>query len=44
MYSIHLYICLLYIDDALECGVQVAVCSTSNELAVKTIVDQLLGI
>ena len=31
------------IDDAIACNIPVAVCSTSNELAVKTIVDKLLG-
>ena len=31
------------IDEAFAQGLQVAVCSTSNELAVSTIVNKLLG-
>lgn len=31
------------VGDAIDAGVRVAVCSTSNEEAVQTIVDVLLG-
>lgn len=32
-----------YVADAMDAGVQIAVCSTSNEKAVQTIVDVLLS-